>query len=76
MILLALALVPAIWGCGGGVTGWNVLVLGLVAAGASSLGGAGGRWTGQRLVGILITVVAVLLSLVVIGAITSGTCSS
>jgi hypothetical protein len=73
-IVLALALVPAIWGCDEGLSGWNVLVLGLMAGGSSSLGSAGGRWTGQRLVGILVTVMAVLLSLGILSAITAGTC--
>jgi hypothetical protein len=75
-ILVALALVPAIWGCGEGISGWNVLVFGLIAAGASSFGSAAGRLTGQRLVGILVTVIAVLISLFVLGVITAETCSS
>jgi hypothetical protein len=74
-ILLALALVPAIWACGEGISGWNVLIFGLVAAGASQLGSAAGRWSGQRVVGIAVTVIAVLVSLFAIGGITAGTCS-
>jgi hypothetical protein len=73
-ILLALVLVPVIWSCGEGISGWNVLVFGLVAAGASQLGGAAGRWTTQRFVGIAVTVMAVLVSLVAISLITAGTC--
>jgi hypothetical protein len=73
-ILLALALVPAIWGCDEGISGWNVLVFGLIAGGSSWLGSAGGRWSGQRLVGILVTVIAVLLSLGVLSLVTESTC--
>jgi len=75
-ILLALALVPAIWGCGEGISGWNVLVFGLIAVGSSSLGSAVGRWTGQRLLGIPMTVIAVLLALGALGVITAERCSS
>ena len=74
-ILLALALAPAIWACGEGISGWNVLIFGLVAAGASQLGSAAGRWSGQRMVGIAVTVIGVLISLFAIGVITAGTCS-
>jgi hypothetical protein len=74
-ILLGLVLVPFIWGCGEGVSGWNVLVFGLIAAGASQFGSAAGRWTGQRLVGVAVTVIAVLVALFGIGVITAGTCS-
>jgi hypothetical protein len=74
-ILVALALVPAIWACGEGISGWNVLIFGLVAAGSSQLGSAAGRWSGQRVVGIAVTVIGVLVSLFAIGVITSGTCS-
>jgi hypothetical protein len=69
-------LVPLIWSCGDGVSGWNVLVFIFVAFGASQLGAAVGRWTGQRVVGISVTIVAVLASLLAIGVITAGTCSS
>jgi hypothetical protein len=69
-ILVALALVPAIWACGEGISGWNVLIFGLVAAGSSQLGSAAGRWSSQR-----VTVIGVLVSLFAIGVITSGTCS-
>jgi hypothetical protein len=48
----------------------------LVAFGASQGGAAVGRWTGQRLVGIAVTVMAVLASLLAIGILTAGTCSS
>ena len=74
-ILLALALVPFIWGCGEGVSGWNVLVFGLIAAGASQFGNAAGRWTDQRLVGIAVTVIAVLVALLGLGIATAATCS-
>jgi chromate transport protein ChrA len=47
-----------------------------VAVGASQLGAAVGRSTGQRLVGILVTIIAVLASLLAIGILTAGTCSS
>ena len=73
-ILLALALVPFIWGCGDGVSGWNVLVFGLIAAGASQFGSAAGRWTGQRLIGIAVTVIAVLVALFGLGLATAATC--
>jgi hypothetical protein len=73
-ILLGLALVPAIWGCGEGVSGWNVLIFGLIALGASWLGSAVGRSTGQRLLGIAMTVLAVLAALFLVGVITAGTC--
>ena len=74
LILIALALVPAIWDCGAGVSGWNVLVFGLIAFGASQLGAAMGRWTGKRLSGIAMTVVAVLAALFMVGVITAGKC--
>jgi hypothetical protein len=74
-ILLALLLVPFIWGCGESVSGWNVLIFGLIAGGASQLGAAAGRWTGQRLVGIGVTVIGVLVALVGLGLATAGTCS-
>jgi hypothetical protein len=74
-ILLALLLVPLIWGCGESVSGWNVLIFGLIAGGASQLGAAAGRWTDQRLVGIAVTVAAVLLALLGLGLATAGTCS-
>jgi hypothetical protein len=74
-ILLGLALVPFIWGCGEGVSGWNVLVFGLIAAGASQLGSAAGRWAGQRLAGIAVTVLGVLVALFGLGVITATTCS-
>jgi hypothetical protein len=74
LILVALVLVPLIWECGGGVSGWNVLVFGLIAFGASQIGAAMGRWTGQRLTGIAMTIVAVLFSLFAVGVITAGTC--
>ncbi len=74
-ILVGLALVPFIWGCGEGVSGWNVLVFGLIAAGASQLGSAAGTWTGQRLVGIAVTVIGVLIALFGLGIATAGTCS-
>ena len=73
-ILVALGLVPLIWGCGDGVSGWNVLVFVLVAFGASQLGAAAGRWSTQRAVGIAVTIIAVLASLLAIGVITAGTC--
>ena len=73
-ILLALALVPFIWGCGQSVSGWNVLVFGLIAAGASQFGSAAGRWTGQRLIGIAVTVIAVLVALFGLGLATATTC--
>ena len=73
-IVVALVLVPFIWSCGKGVAGWNVLVFVLIAFGGSQFGAAVGRWTHQRVVGILATVAAVLLALVVIGAITARTC--
>jgi hypothetical protein len=69
-------LVPPIWGCGDGISGWNVLVFVFVAVGASQLGAAVGRWTGQRVVGIAVTIVAVLASLLAIGILTAGSCSS
>jgi hypothetical protein len=68
-------LVPLIWGCGDGVSGWNVLIFGLVAFGASQIGAGVGRWSGQRVVGIGVTIVAVLAALLMIGVITAGTCS-
>jgi hypothetical protein len=74
LILVALALVPLIWECGAGVSGWNVLVFALVAFGASQIGAAMGRWTGKRLTGIAMTVVAVLAALFMIGVITAGSC--
>jgi hypothetical protein len=74
LILVALALVPLIWECGAGVSGWNVLIFGLIAFGASQIGAAMGRWTGQRLTGIAMTIVAVLFSLFAVGVITAGTC--
>ena len=73
-ILAGLALVPFIWGCGDSVSGWNVLVFGLVAFGASQLGAAVGRWSKHprgRLGG---PGVAVLAALFAIGVITEGTC--
>jgi hypothetical protein len=73
-ILLALALVPFIWGCGESVSGWNVLVFGLIAAGASQFGSAAGRWTGRRVVGIAVTVIAVLVALFGLGLATATTC--
>ena len=73
-VLAGLALVPFIWGCGDSVSGWNVLIFGLVAFGASQLGAAVGRWSNQRLAGIGATIVAVLAALFVIGVITQGTC--
>jgi hypothetical protein len=73
-ILVALALVPFLWGCGEGVSGWNVLVFGLIAAGASQFGSAAGRWTGQRVVGIAVTVVAVLIALFGLGVTTAASC--
>jgi hypothetical protein len=75
LILAGLALVPAIWECGAGVSGWNVLVFGLIAFGASQIGAAVGRWTGQRLAGIGITIVAVLAALFMVGVIQNlGVC--
>jgi len=74
LILGGLALVPLIWGCGDSVSGWNVLVFGLVAFGASQFGAAVGRWSNQRLAGIGATIVAVLAALGAIGVITAGTC--
>jgi hypothetical protein len=74
LILVALALVPFIWGCGEGVSGWNVLIFGLIAFGSSQLGAAVGRATRQRLVGIGMTIIAVLASLFLVGVITVGTC--
>jgi hypothetical protein len=74
-ILLALALVPFIWGCGEGVSGWNVLVFGLIAGGASQFGSAAGRLTSQRVVGIGVTVIAVLVALFGLGVATAATCS-
>ena len=74
-ILLALVLVPFIWGCGEGVSGWNVLIFGLLAAGASQLGSAAGHWTRQRVVGIAVTVAAVLISLFGLGVMNALTCS-
>jgi hypothetical protein len=73
-ILVGVALVPFIWGCGEGVSGWNVLVFVLIAFGSSQLGAAVGRFTRQRLVGIGATVIAVLAALFIIGVITAGTC--
>jgi hypothetical protein len=74
-ILLALVLVPFIWGCGESVSGWNVLIFGLIAGGASQFGTAAGRWTGQRLVGIAATVAGVLIALLGLGLATALTCS-
>ena len=73
-ILVGLVLVPFIWGCGDSVSGWNVLIFGLVAFGASQLGASVGRWANQRLAGIGATIVAVLAALFAIGVITEGTC--
>lgn len=73
-ILVALALVPPIWACGEGISGWNVLVFGLIAFGASQLGAAVGRWSRQRLTGIAVTIVAVLGALFMVGVITAGSC--
>lgn len=75
LILLGLVLVPFIWECGAGISGWNVLIFGLIAIGSSSLGSATGRATAQRVLGIVVTVIGVLASLLVIGALTSGSCS-
>jgi hypothetical protein len=73
-ILLALVLVPVLWECGAGVSGWNVLVFGLIALGASQLGAAVGRWSRQRLAGIGMTIVSVLAALGAVGIITAGPC--
>jgi hypothetical protein len=73
-ILVGLVLVPFIWGCGDSVSGWNVLIFGLVAFGASQLGASVGRWSNQRLAGIGATIAAVLAALFAIGVITQGTC--
>jgi hypothetical protein len=75
LILVALALVPFMWACGEGISGWNVLVFGLMAFGASQLGAAVGRWTRQRLAGIGMTIAAVLAALFALGVVTAGTCS-
>jgi hypothetical protein len=75
LILVALALVPLIWACGKGIAGWNVLVFGLIAFGASQVGAAMGRWTQQRLAGIAMTIVVVLVALLAIAVVTAGTCS-
>jgi hypothetical protein len=74
LILIGLVLVPLIWGCGESISGWNVLIFGLVAFGSSQFGAAVGRWSNQRLAGIGGTIIAVLVSLFAIGVITSGTC--
>ena len=74
LILVAVALVPLIWGCGEGISGWNVLIFGLIALGASQLGAAIGRVTRQRLAGIGMTVAAVLVALFLVGVINAGTC--
>jgi hypothetical protein len=74
-ILLALVLVPFIWGCGESVSGWNVLIFGLIAGGASQFGSAAGHWTGQRLVGIAVTIAGVLVALLGLGLATAWTCS-
>jgi hypothetical protein len=74
LIIVGLALVPLIWGCGDSVSGWNVVVFALVAFGSSQIGAAVGRWANQRAAGIGATIVAVLASLFAIGVITAGTC--
>jgi hypothetical protein len=73
-ILVGLALVPLIWECDAGISGWNVLIFVLIAVGASQFGAAFGRVTRQRLVGIGATVIAVLGALVLIGVINEGRC--
>jgi hypothetical protein len=74
MILAGLVLVPLIWGCGDSISGWNVLIFGLVAFGSSQFGAAVGRWSNQRVAGIGATIAAVLASLFAIGVLTAGTC--
>jgi hypothetical protein len=73
-ILVGLALVPALWECGKGPSGWNVLVFILVAIGASQVGAGVGRLTEQRIVGIGATVIAVLGALLLINAVAEGRC--
>jgi hypothetical protein len=73
-ILLGLALVPALWECGAGPSGWNVLIFILVAIGGSQIGAGVGRLTEQRVVGIGATVISVLGALLVINAIAEGSC--
>jgi hypothetical protein len=62
-ILIALALVPAVWHCSGAVAGWNFVIYALIAVGGSILGSAGGRLAKRRVVGIGVTVLAVGLAL-------------
>ena len=73
-ILAGLALVPLLWQCDTGPSGWNVLIFILVAVGASQLGAGVGRLTEQRIVGIGATVVAVLGALLLINAVAEGRC--
>ncbi len=73
-ILVGLALSTAIWECGGGASGWNVLIFVLVAIGGSQVGAGVGRLTEQRVVGIAATVGAVLGALLLINAFAEGRC--